>query len=157
MQKVINNLLSNAIKHTKAEDSITLSIKTEGSNAVIRVTDTGSGIDAREVDKIFDRFYQIDQMDSTDASKTGTGIGLALTKGIVELHHGSIRVESELGKGTSFIVNLQLGNALFDEEQINKNADSVQQIEIPKPETMPCSKPSWKRMLPSNACRMPKS
>lgn len=73
-------------------------------------------------------------MDSTDASKTGTGIGLALTKGIVELHHGSIRVESELGKGTSFIVNLQLGNALFDEEQINKNADSVQQIEIPKPE-----------------------
>ena len=81
MQKVINNLLSNAVKHTKAEDSITLSIKTEGSNAVIRVTDTGSGIDAREVDKIFDRFYQIDQMDSTDASKTGTGIGLALTKG----------------------------------------------------------------------------
>ena len=105
-----------------------------GSNAVIRVTDTGSGIDAREVDKIFDRFYQIDQMDSTDASKTGTGIGLALTKGIVELHHGTIRVESELGKGSSFIVNLQLGNAQFDEEQINKNADSVQQIEIPKPE-----------------------
>ena len=134
MQKVINNLLSNAVKHTKAEDSITLSIKTEGSNAVIRVTDTGSGIDAREVDKIFDRFYQIDQMDSTDASKTGTGIGLALTKGIVELHHGTIRVESELGKGSSFIVNLQLGNAQFDEEQINKNADSVQQIEIPKPE-----------------------
>lgn len=58
---MINNLLSNAVKHTKAEDSITLSIKTEGSNAVIRVTDTGSGIDAREVDKIFDRFYQIDQ------------------------------------------------------------------------------------------------
>lgn len=98
------------------------------------MTDTGSGIDAREVDKIFDRFYQIDQMDSTDASKTGTGIGLALTKGIVELHHGTIRVESELGKGSSFIVNLQLGNAQFDEEQINKNADSVQQIEIPKPE-----------------------
>ena len=134
MQKVINNLLSNAIKHTKAEDSITLGIKTEGSNAVIRVTDTGSGIDAREVDKIFDRFYQIDRTDSTDASKTGTGIGLALTKGIVELHHGTIRVESELGKGSSFIVNLQLGNAQFDEEQINKNADSVQQIEIPKPE-----------------------
>lgn len=48
MQKVINNLLSNAVKHTKAEDSITLNIKTEGSNAVIRVTDTGSGIDARK-------------------------------------------------------------------------------------------------------------
>ena len=135
MQKVINNLLSNAIKHTEAEDTITLSINTEGNNAVIRVTDTGSGIDAAEVDKIFDRFYQIDQMDSTDAGKTGTGIGLALTKGIVELHHGTIRVESELGKGTSFIVTLQLGNGQFEEEQISKHVDSVQQIEVPKPET----------------------
>lgn len=134
LQKVINNLLSNAFKHTKAEDTITLSINTKGNSAIIRVTDTGSGIDAKEVDKIFDRFYQIDQMDSTDASKTGTGIGLALTKGIVELHHGSIHVESQLGKGTSFIVSLQLGNGQFDEEQINKNSDSVQQIEAPKPE-----------------------
>ena len=88
----------------------------------------GSGQDIRPL-------HQIDQMDSTDANKTGTGISLALTKGIVELHHGTIRVESELGKGSSFIVNLQLGNAQFDEEQINKNAKTVlQQIEIPKPE-----------------------
>lgn len=135
MQKVINNLLSNAIKHTVAEDTITLSIKTEGDNAVIRVTDTGSGMDAGEVDKIFDRFYQIEQIDSADSGKTGTGIGLALTKGIVELHHGDIRVESELGKGTSFIVNLQLGNEQFEEAQINKHADSVHQIEVSRPET----------------------
>lgn len=136
MQKVINNLLFNALKHTKAEDSITLSVCTEGENAVIRVTDTGVGIDAREVDKIFDRFYQIEHpVSPDDASKTGTGIGLALTKGIVELHHGTIRVESELGKGTSFIVTLRLGNAQFTEEQINKNTDSAQQIEPTKPET----------------------
>lgn len=136
MQKVINNLLFNALKHTKAEDSITLSVCTEGQNAVIRITDTGVGIDAREVDKIFDRFYQIEHpVSPDDASKTGTGIGLALTKGIVELHHGTIRVESELGKGTSFIVMLQLGNAQFTEEQINKNTDSVQQIEASRPET----------------------
>ena len=135
MQKVINNLLSNAIKHTQAEDTITLGIRTEGDRAVIRVTDTGSGIDAKEVDKIFDRFYQIDPVNSSDADKTGTGIGLALTKGIVELHHGTIRVESELGKGTSFIVTLRLGNAHFTEEEINKNADSIQQIEMPKAES----------------------
>ena len=134
LQKVVNKLLSNAIKHTEAEDTITLGIRTEGSDAVIRVSDTGTGIDAQEVDKIFDRFYQIDPVDSADASKTGTGIGLALTKGIVELHHGSIHVKSELGKGTSFIVRLRLGNAQFDEEQINKNTDSVHQIETPKPE-----------------------
>nr|WP_302830826.1 hybrid sensor histidine kinase/response regulator transcription factor [uncultured Bacteroides sp.] len=134
MQKVINNLLSNAIKHTEAEDTITLSITTEGGNAVIRVTDTGSGIDAKEVDKIFDRFYQIEPVGTVSADKTGTGIGLALTKGIVELHHGSIRVESELGKGTSFIVTLGLGNAQFTEEQISKTTDSIEQIDVPKPE-----------------------
>lgn len=136
MQKVINNLLSNALKHTKAEDTITLSIRTEGQNAVIRVTDTGSGIDAEELDKIFDRFYQIEQpVDPADVSKTGTGIGLALTKGIVSLHHGTIHAESKLGKGTSFIVKLCLGNAQFTEEQISKNTDSVQQIEAIRPET----------------------
>lgn len=135
MQKVINNLLSNAIKHTKEEDTITLSIEKEGNNAIIRVKDTGSGIDAQEIDKIFDRFYQIDSINMTNANKTGTGIGLALTKGIVELHHGIIRVESELGKGTSFIVTLRLGKAQFTEEQISKDTNSVQQIEIPKPET----------------------
>lgn len=134
MQKVINNLFSNAIKHTKAGDGITLSINTEDSNAVIRITDTGSGIAAGELDKIFDRFFQIDPIGSADASETGTGIGLALTKGIVELHHGTIRAESEPGKGSSFIVTLQLGNAHFKEEQINPQADSLQQIEIPKPE-----------------------
>ena len=135
MQKVINNLLSNAIKHTTEEDTITLSVKKEEDNVVIRVKDTGSGIDAKEIDKIFDRFYQIDPVNSTDAGKSGTGIGLALTKGIIELHHGTIRVESELGKGTSFIVTLRLGNGIFDAEQINPNPDCVQQIEIPKPET----------------------
>lgn len=135
MQKIINNLLSNAIKHTKEEDTITLSIEKEGNNAIIRVKDTGTGIDAQEIDKIFDRFYQIDSLNMTDANKTGTGIGLALTKGIVELHHGTIRVESELGKGTSFIVTLRLGKAQFTEEQISKDTNSVQQIETPKPET----------------------
>lgn len=131
MQKVINNLLSNAIKHTQAEDTITLSITTEGNEAVIRVTDTGSGIDAKEIDKIFDRFYQTEQMDSLSRG-AGTGIGLALTKGIVELHHGSIRVESELGKGSSFIVRLQLGNARFTAEEISKKTETMQQIEQPQ-------------------------
>ena len=135
LELIINNLLSNAIKHTEEEDTITLSVKKEENNVIIRVKDTGSGIDAKEIDKIFDRFYQIDPVNSTSAGKSGTGIGLALTKGIVELHHGNIRVESELGKGTSFIVTLRLGNDFFDEEQINQNPDCVHQIEVPKPET----------------------
>ena len=135
LQKVVNNLLSNAIKHTQAEDTITLSIRTEGNMAEIRVTDTGTGIDSKEIDKIFNRFYQIDTVDSKDATKAGTGIGLALTKGIVELHHGNIRVESTLGKGTSFIVTLLLGNAHFDPSQIAKHREHIEQhTPVPKPE-----------------------
>lgn len=135
MQKVINNLFSNAIKHTKEGDSITLSIREGDGGVIIRVTDTGSGIATGKLDKIFDRFFQVDPIDSTDASDTGTGIGLALTKGIIELHHGTIRVESESGKGSSFIVILRLGKAHFKEEEINHHADSIQQIEILKPGT----------------------
>ena len=132
LQKVINNLLSNAIKHTGPEDRITLGVKTEHGRAVISVADTGRGIPPHEADKIFQRFYQIDPADGTEADKTGTGIGLALTKGIVELHHGDIRVQSEPGRGARFIVSLPLGNDLFREEEICPHPDSVQQAEPPK-------------------------
>ena len=131
MQKVINNLLSNAFKHTKAEDTITLSVHTENNQVVIRVTDTGTGINAKEIDKIFDRFYQTEQMNSLNTG-VGTGIGLALTKGIVELHHGTIHVLSEIGKGSSFIIRLDLGNTQFSEEEINRNSETTQQIEEPQ-------------------------
>ena len=133
MQKVVNNLLSNAFKHTPAEGTITLGIRAEGDEVVIRVADTGEGIDAGEITKIFDRFYQVELPESSHADSTGTGIGLALTKGIVELHKGTIRVESEPGKGACFIVTLRLGNEQFDKEQISLNTDNAQgQIELPK-------------------------
>lgn len=64
-------------------------MKKQKGNAIIEIQDTGSGIDATEIDKIFDRFYQTEQLDSL-AVGAGTGIGLALTKGIIELHHGTI-------------------------------------------------------------------
>lgn len=135
MQKVVNNLLSNALKHTRPADTITLSVDNENGNAVIRVSDTGEGMDAKELDKIFERFYQVDSISSDDTRQsTGTGIGLALTKGIVELHHGTIRVESTLGKGTCFIVTLPLGNSQFKEEEIDRRDHVIQQIDIDKPE-----------------------
>ena len=118
-QNVINNLLSNALKHTKAEDTITIKVSQEQDHAIIEIKDTGSGIAAAEIDKIFDRFYQTEHLNSLNTG-AGTGIGLALTKGIVELHHGTIRVESEPGKGSSFIITLKLGNQHFTEEQIVK-------------------------------------
>ncbi|MCI0552619.1 MAG: ATP-binding protein, partial [Anaerolineae bacterium] len=87
----------------------------------ISVTDTGSGIPADQLDKIFDRFYQVDA--SHTREHEGTGIGLALTKELVELHHGEILVESEVGRGTTFIVRLPLGKEHLRPEEV---ADSEQ-------------------------------
>ena len=146
MQKVINNLLSNALKHTKAEDTITIKVSQEQDHAIIEIKDTGSGIAAAEIDKIFDRFYQTEHLNSLNTG-AGTGIGLALTKGIVELHHGTIRVESEPGKGSSFIITLKLGNQHFTEEQIVREdvESTIQQptdVFVPSVEVLPDTE--WK-------------
>lgn len=146
MQKVVNNLLSNALKHTKAEDTISINVSQEDKYVIIEIKDTGTGIAAAEIDKIFDRFYQTERLDSLNTG-AGTGIGLALTKGIIELHHGTIRVESEPGKGSRFIITLKSGNQHFTEEQIIRdNADTniQQQPEtiVPTVEILPDSE--WK-------------
>ena len=146
MQKVVNNLLSNALKHTKAEDTISINVSQEDKQVIIEIKDTGTGIAAAEIDKIFDRFYQTERLDSLNTG-AGTGIGLALTKGIIELHHGTIRVESEPGKGSRFIITLKSGNQHFTEEQIIRdNADTniQQQPEtiVPTVEILPDSE--WK-------------
>lgn len=119
LQKVMNNLISNAFKHTKEKGEITVSVRKAHKEVVIEVIDNGSGIPQKDIEKIFDRFYQIDQPVS---SSTGTGIGLALTKGIIELHHGSIEVYSELGEETTFCVHLKMGKEHFTPEQICETA-----------------------------------
>ncbi len=152
MQKVVNNLLSNAFKHTPAEGTITLSIHTEGNDVIIRVADTGEGIQANEITKIFDRFYQVELTEPSYTDSTGTGIGLALTKGIVELHKGNIRVESKLGKGACFIVTLHLGNEQFDKEQICvsvEDGNTQGQIERPRVETDTLAKAELEENAPN--------
>lgn len=113
MQKVINNLLSNALKYTERKNGrIVLGVSAEGDEAVIRVEDNGKGIPAGELELIFQRFYR------TDTVHVGSGIGLALTKGIVELHGGRIEVQSVEGEGSAFIVRLPLGRAHLSDGQI---------------------------------------
>lgn len=101
MERVFFNLLSNAFKHTPDNGSITVTYAEENDNLILRVADTGEGISERDLDKIFDLFYQVDRI-----HPNGSGIGLAVAKAFVELHGGTISVESALQKGTVFIVTL---------------------------------------------------
>ena len=96
--RVVFNLLSNALKYTPAGGDIFVSLKDEAERLRLDVRDTGKGISQDEATKIFERFFQ------AKGAASGTGIGLALVKSFVELHHGEVWVESELGKGSDFVV-----------------------------------------------------
>ncbi len=116
LEKIFSNLLSNAWKFTPSGGTIALSIAAEINGAAIRVTDTGIGIPAQSLPMLFDRFYQVDS--SATRRQQGTGIGLALVKELVELHHGEVTVESEPGQGTTFRVFLPAGRAHLTDAQI---------------------------------------
>ncbi len=109
LEKIITNLLANALKFTpKGEVKVTVSIKrtNEKQWIVIAVEDTGIGIPSDRINKIFDRFYQVDSSHTREFE--GTGIGLTLTKELVELQQGTIGVTSTVGEGTCFTVELPL-------------------------------------------------
>ena len=111
LEKVFFNLLSNAFKYTPDGGKIGMIIATDNGNVKIQICDTGSGISDLDSAHIFDRFYQ--------------GIGLALTKSIVEKHHGAISVESEVGKGSTFTIALSLNMSIYQEDEHIQFVDSV--------------------------------
>ena len=117
MQKVVGNLLSNALKYTENGGSVTIIVRQEGNDAILIIRDTGCGIPQSEINNVFDKFYRVEGTESS--LKEGTGIGLALSKGIVECHHGTLKVKSEEGAGSDFIVRLPLGYSHFEENQIS--------------------------------------
>jgi len=100
LAQVFINLITNACHATQPGGSVTLSTRREASEVVVRVRDTGSGIDPANLEKIFEPFF------TTKAEGKGTGLGLSIVHGIVEKHGGVIQVESRLGEGTTFIVKL---------------------------------------------------
>lgn len=104
VRQMLFNLLDNAIKHTPAQGKIFLSSKREAHDVVLRFADTGAGIPAAQLAKIFDPFYRA----SSHSSIQGAGLGLALVRWIVETHHGTISVQSELQRGTTFHIRLPL-------------------------------------------------
>lgn len=99
IERVLFNLLSNAFKFTLANGRIGLRLSKDTKNVCIRVEDNGSGISSQDIEKVFNRFYKTDKV-----NPHGSGIGLALAKAFVELHGGSIEVQSKEGVGTRFTV-----------------------------------------------------
>lgn len=104
--QVLTNLVDNAVKFSDEGKSIIIQAKTEDHKVIISVTDQGKGISAEDQEKLFDRFFQAENVVS--GKTQGTGLGLAICKGIVEAHGGQIQVESEVGKGSTFSFSLPL-------------------------------------------------
>ncbi|BAX78948.1 hybrid sensor histidine kinase/response regulator [Labilibaculum antarcticum] len=128
IEKVIYNLLSNAFKFTPKNGSITIEIEdSEQDNSVrIFISDTGIGIAANEQKLIFERYYQSTKKDKQ--SYGGTGIGLALCKGLVDLHKGTIEVTSEKNKGTSFSVKLHKGKSWMKIDTLDIVSPQTEQV-----------------------------
>jgi len=116
MEKIICNLISNALKFTSENGEIKLIVTVFSSTVEIIIKDNGIGIPENRLPHIFNRFYQIDR--SITREYEGTGIGLALTKELVELHKGQINVNSKEGEGTEFIIHLPLGDLKVEKEQL---------------------------------------
>ncbi len=104
MEAIFVNLISNAIKYTPKGGMVNVSLKKVGKDVQFKVTDTGIGIPEGDIDQIFEKFYRI-KTDET-RSISGSGLGLSIVKGIAEAHNSSIHVESEVGKGTTFVVSM---------------------------------------------------
>lgn len=117
LHKVFNNLLSNAFKFTKAGGFIEVALTHSNTELILKVIDSGKGIEQKDLDKVFDRFYQPQSNNEIMHGNTGTGIGLSLSKNIVELHHGTISIESSPGYGSIFTVTLPKGQKHFIEDK----------------------------------------
>ncbi len=121
-EKVVLNLISNAFKFT-FEGEISVTLHQVGSDAELRVRDTGVGISTAELPRLFDRFHRIENTRSR--THEGSGIGLALVQELVKLHGGTVRVQSSPGRGSTFIVNLPLGSAHLPAERIGGSRSTV--------------------------------
>lgn len=114
LRKVFSNLLTNALTHTPEKGKVELVIEEKETTIEIKVIDSGKGISTEDLPFIFERFYQVDSA----VSSPGSGIGLALSKGLVELHHGEIKVKSALQYGSIFTVVLPKENLFGNDARV---------------------------------------
>lgn len=106
LHSIIYNLCGNAIKYNKVGGEVKVSVEKQDAGALLTVSDTGIGIPPQEQERIFERFYRVDKSRSKEVG--GTGLGLSIVKHAVLIHHGTIKVDSEIGKGTTITVRLPM-------------------------------------------------
>ena len=124
LQQVIWNLLSNAVKFTPRDGEVKVNLSENDGQAVLRVTDSGQGIEAEFLPHVFERFRQADS--STTRAHAGLGLGLAIVRHLAELHGGTVTAESDgLGKGASFTVRLPLLHVLARADDAERRDDSA--------------------------------
>jgi PAS domain S-box-containing protein len=131
IERIILNLLSNCIKYTSNGGCIFINIYDKKDNVIISVKDNGVGIPKNKIDIIFDEFTQVDR--TLSRGTEGSGIGLTIVRNLVELHKGSISVNSEEGKGTEFIINLPIVHLSYEDCEEDKriyNIDEKIKIEF---------------------------
>ncbi|MCA9803912.1 MAG: hypothetical protein KC777_18205 [Cyanobacteria bacterium HKST-UBA02] len=102
LEIIFSNLLKNALMYTESGGSVTVGLTRSGNHAVVTVADTGIGITPADLERLFDRFFRVDESRSREDG--GSGLGLAIVKAMVDNHRGSIQVQSEPGKGTTFSI-----------------------------------------------------
>jgi hypothetical protein len=127
-EKIVFNLLSNALKFT-LQGGITVELRRAGDRAELRVIDTGTGIPEKELPHLFERFHRVEG--ARGRTFEGSGIGLALVQELVQLHGGSIWVESVLDHGSTFVVSLPLGKAHLRAEQIGRPSAAAVSTAVP--------------------------
>ena len=130
---ILVNLLSNAFKFTNPKGKVAVHTHSDGESLIVKVADTGRGIHPNDVPHIFNRFYQTKQKNA--AAEGGTGIGLALSQEFVELMKGSLMVESELGIGTAFTLQLPRVEVVGQVE--TEEAERISNIEVRSPKSAP--------------------
>jgi signal transduction histidine kinase len=101
ISQVLGNLIGNAVKFTSAGGKVSVSVEKKETELLFRVSDTGVGIHRDYLERIFDRYWQVE-----DTKRLGTGLGLWIARGIIEIHHGRIWAESEPGAGSTFCFTL---------------------------------------------------
>lgn len=131
IETILNNLLNNAIKYTKSEDCIIIKYSCHENLLVLTVEDTGFGIAESDLPHIFEQFYQAPRKNNLNIG--GTGIGLAFTKRLVELHSGTISVYSKIDVGTTFTISMPIVQSVLQEDNSNKivnNSINVKEWDI---------------------------